>query len=85
MGAIGGLVAAELLAAGAEVTLCARSPLDRIVVERDEHPRDFAVQAVTDPADADPVRFVIVALKAQDSAHAAPWLARLAGRTRRSW
>jgi ketopantoate reductase len=28
-GAIGGLLAAELIAAGHEVTLCARRPLDR--------------------------------------------------------
>jgi len=79
VGAIGGLVAAELLAAGADVTLCTRSPLDRLVVERDQHPRDFATHALTDPAHAEAVRFVVVALKAQDSASAAPWLARLAG------
>ena len=79
IGAIGGLVAAELMAAGAEVTLCTRSPLERLVVDRGERPRDFAVRAVTDPAAAAPVRFVVIALKAQDSAHAAPWLARLAG------
>ena len=79
VGAIGGLVAAELMAAGAEVTLCTRSPLDQLVVDRGERPRDFAVRTVTDPAAAAPVRFVVVALKAQDSAHAAPWLARLVG------
>jgi ketopantoate reductase len=69
------------MAAGAEVTLCTRSPLDRLAVDRGEHPRDFAVQAVTDPADAAPVRFVVVALKAQDCGHAAPWLERLAPET----
>ena len=79
VGAIGGLVAGELMAAGADVTLCTRSPLDRLVVERDEHPRDFATHALTDPAQAEAVRFVVVALKAQDSANAGPWLARLAG------
>ena len=79
VGAIGGLVAAELLAVGADVTLCTRSPLDRLVVERDQHPRDVATHALTDPAHAEAVRFVVVALKAQDSASAAPWLARLAG------
>ena len=79
VGAIGGLVAAELLAAGVDVTLCTRTPLDRLVVERDQHPRDFATHALTDPAHAQAVRFVVVALKAQDSASAAPWLARLAG------
>jgi 2-dehydropantoate 2-reductase len=67
------------MAVGAQVTLCTRSPLDRLVVDRDEHPRDFAVQAVTAPADTESARFVVVALKAQDSALAAPWLASLAG------
>lgn len=78
VGAIGGVVAAELLAAGAQVTLCARTPLDRLVVARDTSPRDFAVEAVTDPAHAHPTPYVVVALKAQDCAHAAPWLATLA-------
>ncbi|MBE2318496.1 2-dehydropantoate 2-reductase [Solirubrobacter sp. CPCC 204708] len=78
VGAIGGVVAAELLAAGAQVTLCARTPLDRLVVEREEHPRDLGVSALTDPTQAEPTEFAVVALKAQDSAHAAPWLARLA-------
>jgi 2-dehydropantoate 2-reductase len=78
VGAIGGVVAAELLAAGAEVTLCARAPLERLRVERAERPRDLAVRALTDPAQARPVRFAVVALKAQDTPHAAPWLERLA-------
>ena len=34
-GAIGGLLAAELVAAGQLVRLCARRPLDRLVIERD--------------------------------------------------
>lgn len=78
VGAIGGVVAAELLAAGAEVTLCARTPLDRLIVERASSLRDFRVDAITDPAHARSTPFVVVALKTQDSAHAAPWLAKLA-------
>jgi 2-dehydropantoate 2-reductase len=80
-GAIGGVVAAELLAAGVEVALCARAPLDRLTVARGEHPRAFAVTTLTDPADAQPVPFAVVALKAQDSANARPWLERLAPAT----
>lgn len=74
VGAIGGVVAAELLAAGADVTLCARTPLDRLIVERAVHPRDFAVASLTDPAHGRSTPFVVVALKTQDSANAAPWL-----------
>ena len=33
VGAIGGLLAAELIAAGNDVVLCARSPLERLAVD----------------------------------------------------
>jgi 2-dehydropantoate 2-reductase len=73
VGAIGGLVAAELLAAGHEVTLCTRTPVRRLIVERDEHARDLT--APENPVA--PVRFAFVALKGHDSAQATPWLERL--------
>jgi 2-dehydropantoate 2-reductase len=78
-GAIGGLLAAELLASGQELTLCARRPLARLVVERAARPLDVPVRVVTDPAEARLARWVVVALKAHDSAAAAPWLAALSG------
>jgi 2-dehydropantoate 2-reductase len=73
LGAVGGLVAAELLAAGHEVTACTRTPVRRLVVERDELPRDLDLP----PAGAEGAAFAVVALKGHDSAHAAPWLERL--------
>lgn len=86
-GAIGGLIAAELHAAGHRVTLCARRPLERLVVAREEAGRDFAVGSTngdldalaltTTPGEAGVARWVIVALKGQDSAAARPWLAEL--------
>lgn len=84
-GAIGGLVAAELRAAGHAVTLCVRRPIERLVVTRDRDPRDLAVGAehgliaATSPDDVDTVRWAIVTLKGQDSEAAAPWLASLVG------
>ena len=48
-GAIGGLLAAELVALGHEVTLCARRPLSRLVVERSSAPLDVPVTVVTSP------------------------------------
>jgi 2-dehydropantoate 2-reductase len=73
-GAIGVLLAAELQAAGREVTVCARRPFDRLVVEG-RH--DLPAHVVTEPdGEAD---WVLVALKAQDSPAAAPWIARLGG------
>jgi 2-dehydropantoate 2-reductase len=74
-GAIGGLLAAELHGRGNEVTLCARRPLARLVVEPDGH--DFVPTVATDPAQVTPTPWIVVALKAMDSAAATPWLERL--------
>src|SRR5689334_9989662 len=88
IGAIGGLIAAELHAAGNRVTLCARRPLERLVVERDGDRRDLpvgrsadgeALGIATSPDEVVTTPWVVVALKAQDSAGAGPWLAELAG------
>jgi 2-dehydropantoate 2-reductase len=78
-GAIGGLLAAELLAAGEDVVVCARRPLSRLRVERASAPLDVPVRVVTSPAEAAPARWVLVALKAHDSAAAAPWVEALSG------
>ena len=78
-GAIGGLLAAELVALGHEVTVCARRPFSRLVVERASAPLDVPVTVVTAPDDAGAAEWVLVALKAQDSAGAAPWLEALRG------
>lgn len=77
-GAIGGLVAAELHAAGRRVTLCARRPIERLVVEREHDPRDVVPTVATDPAQVQRVPWVVVALKGHDSPAAGPWLAALA-------
>ncbi len=81
-GAIGGLLAAELAGAGEPVTLCSRSPLERLVVERPGGVSELALgdglASVTDPAAVTPVDWVVVALKTQDSPAAGPWLERLA-------
>jgi 2-dehydropantoate 2-reductase len=87
-GAIGGLIAAALHGAGHRVTLCARRPLGRLVVERAGEVRKLTVMPVgearngalavaTTPDDVRPVRWAIVALKGQDSPAAGAWLARL--------
>jgi 2-dehydropantoate 2-reductase len=73
-GAIAGLLAAEQVAVGRPVTLCARRPLERLVVERAEHPRDIAITVATSPSALPPADWVLVALKGPDSAGAAPWI-----------
>jgi 2-dehydropantoate 2-reductase len=88
-GAIGGLLAAEVHASGHRVTLCARRPLDRLLVERDGNGRDVPVApagaaddgivVATDHAQVAAADCVLVTLKGQDSAAAAPWLDALVG------
>jgi 2-dehydropantoate 2-reductase len=73
-GAIGVLLAAELQAAGREVTVCARRPFGRLVVEG-RH--DLPAHVVTEPSGS--ADWVLVALKAQDSPAAAPWIDALGG------
>ena len=78
-GAIGGVAAAWLAQGGHEVTLCARTPFADLVVETPDGPLRSTPRVLTDPADATPVDWVLVATKAYDVASTAPWLARLMG------
>ncbi|CAN5262065.1 2-dehydropantoate 2-reductase [soil metagenome] len=82
-GAVGGVVAAWLSKSPlvGELTLCARSSLDRLVVQT---PDGGEIQAdprvVTDPAQITaPVDWVLIATKAYDIAGAAGWLGPLVG------
>lgn len=77
-GAIGGFYAAAAEAAGHEVTLCVRRPVDELVVEIGGAARRASVRIVMQPAEATPHPWVFLATKAQDTEAAAPWLARLA-------
>lgn len=86
-GAIGGTIAAWLSRSPrvGQVTLCARSPLDRLVVET---PDGSVIEAdprvVTSPADITaPVDWVLVATKAYDVEAASAWFAGLVGPTTR--
>jgi 2-dehydropantoate 2-reductase len=77
-GAIGGIMAAWLQRSGAnEVVLCARRPLPRLVVETPGAVIDFVPTVWTDPKDARPVDWVLVATKAYDTEGTARWLAGL--------
>jgi 2-dehydropantoate 2-reductase len=77
-GAVGGFFAAELQAAGHEVVLAVRTPFDRLIVESEGVARDIPVSIVTDPQREGPVSWLLLAVKAHDTAAAAPWLARMA-------
>ena len=82
-GAIGGTIAAWISRSPlvGELTLCVRTPLDRLVVEApDGTILKVAPRVVTDPGQITaPVDWVLVATKAYDVAAAALWLKPLLG------
>ncbi|MEX6507406.1 2-dehydropantoate 2-reductase [Jiella sp. M17.18] len=78
-GAIGGYFAAMLADASHDVTLCVRTPFERLVLEDGGTTRDIPVTIATDPAEVAETDFVVLATKAQDTGSAAPWFERLAG------
>jgi 2-dehydropantoate 2-reductase len=79
-GAVGGTVAAWLEASGrVDLSLCVRTPFERLRVETPDRVLDAASRQLADPVLASPADWVLVATKAYDVAAAAGWLARLAG------
>lgn len=78
LGSIGGVAAGSLCVAGRhDVTACVRRPLGRLGLERPDGTFDVPLRALTDPADARPVDWVLLCTKTHETASAAPWLARL--------
>jgi 2-dehydropantoate 2-reductase len=80
-GGIGGYLAADLVRAGRDVTLCVRQPIETVSVTSGAEIREVRVASVIDPAAMPHVRWVLVTTKAQDTAGAAPWLAAARGAT----
>lgn len=78
-GAIGGLVAALTRQAGHDVTLCIRTPLERLTVHTDGRELDVPVRFATRPEDEKPADWVFLTTKAQDTPGAAGWLHHLCG------
>lgn len=78
-GAIGVMTTACLVDAGHTPTLCVRTPIDSIVVESPRGRRTLSVPVVSDPDQVGVADWVLVAVKAQDTPGAAPWLDRLVG------
>jgi 2-dehydropantoate 2-reductase len=78
VGAIGGVIAGLLQAAGAhELSLCTRRPLPQLTVDTPEGLVHVEAQNFTEPAQTSVVDWVIVATKTYDSAGAKLWLERL--------
>jgi len=84
LGSIGGIIAASLCAAGRnDVIACVRQPIDRLTLERPDDTVDVAIRALTDPAEAKPVQWVLLCTKTYQTRSAAPWLAKLCDRRTR--
>jgi len=78
VGAIGGAVAAPLVATGAhDVTLCVREAFASLVVESPAGRLELPARCERDPARAAPVDWILLATKAYDVPAAAPWLRAL--------
>ncbi|SHK60834.1 ketopantoate reductase [Bradyrhizobium lablabi] len=78
LGNIGGVAAGCLRAADRQdIIVCVRQPIERLYLERPEGDVEVPLRALTNPADAKPVDWVLLCTKAQQTPSAAPWLARL--------
>ena len=78
-GGIGGYIAGELVDAGRTVTMCVRTPFERLTIAAGGRTRDVTLPIVSDPAKVGPARWVLLTTKAQDTAGAKTWLDRLVG------
>ena len=78
LGSIGGIAAGCLRDADRhDVIACVRKPIARLALERPEGNVELPLRALTDPADAARVDWVLLCTKGHQTASAAPWLARL--------
>jgi 2-dehydropantoate 2-reductase len=79
LGSIGGVAASCLAAAGRhDVIACVRRPIERLTLDQPAGAVEVPLHAVTDPAQAKTVDWVLLCTKTNDTAAAAPWLARFA-------
>lgn len=80
LGSIGTIFSAHLIAAGRhQVISCVRSPADCIRVEGDYGLIEAEPLCATQPASVGAVDWVLLAVKAQDTANASAWLQHLCG------
>ncbi|MDA3649532.1 2-dehydropantoate 2-reductase [Saccharopolyspora indica] len=76
-GGIGGVLAAAAHAAGHQVTLCVRTPFDRLTVETPDGAAEVPATVVTEPGAVRGADWILLTTKVQDVPSAAGWLQRL--------
>lgn len=79
LGAIGTMFAAALAEAGHPVTVCGRTPVDRVEVTDGDGTRTFPVTWVADAGQATEVPWVLLATKIHQTASTADWLTATTG------
>jgi 2-dehydropantoate 2-reductase len=76
-GAIGAVVAGAARDSGHDVTVCVRTPISSLVLERGDEVRTLAVTLAASPVGLEPADLVFVTTKVVDNASVGPWLAEL--------
>jgi 2-dehydropantoate 2-reductase len=80
LGGVGSVVAAALGLAGRHrVIACARRAASTITLHHPNGIEVAPIDCVTDPADVEPVEWILLCTKAQDTAAAGNWLRKLSG------
>src|ERR1700751_1403099 len=80
LGSIGGVAAGLIASVGRhDLVACVRRPLERLIVDRSEGTVETPIRALTDPAQAEPMDWVLLCTKAQDTSASASWLKLLCG------
>ena len=78
LGSIGGVAAGCLAAAGRhDVVACTRRPIELFTLYQPGGAVEVRLNALTEPADAKPVDWVLLCTKTHQTESAAPWLAQL--------
>ena len=76
-GSVGCMLAAHLAAAGCDITICGRAPLERVVMHIDEGTVEHKVEWAAEPAELPPLRYAVLATKIHHTPDVADWLGAL--------
>ena len=76
-GSVGCMLAAHLAAAGCDIVICGRAPMDRLVMTIDGETTEHKVAWVAGPADLPPLRYAVLATKIHHTPDVAGWLGAL--------
>ena len=76
-GSVGCMLAAHLAAAGCDIIICGRAPLERLAMTIDGGTVELKVARAAQPADLPPLRYAVLATKIHHTTGVADWLGAL--------